>query len=58
MDSIHIKDLELILNGLGYFPSEAHLDEMSFEIRFRNSHLTWEVNDCIKGLSMFIPKQF
>ena len=47
LDSIHVNDLELILNGLGFFPGDVHLDEMSFEIRFRQSHLTWEVSDDI-----------
>ena len=37
-DTIHVKDLELILNGLGFFPGDIHLDEMSFEIRFRDRY--------------------
>ena len=38
IDTIHVKDLELILNGLGFFPGDIHLDEMSFEIRFRDRY--------------------
>lgn len=44
---IHVEDLELILNGLGYSPTNVQLEEMAFEIRFRDSHVTWEVHESI-----------
>ena len=44
---IHVNDLELVLNGLGYFPTSDQLEEISFELRFRDSHLTWDVHQDI-----------
>ena len=46
-DSIHISDVELILNGLEFYPTKDQLEDFNFEIRFRSSHLTWEVHESI-----------
>ena len=42
-ERLHIDDIELLLHGLNYFPTEYQLMEISREIRFSNSHLTWEI---------------
>ena len=42
-ERLHIDDIELLLHGLSYFPTEAQLMEMLREIRFSNSHLTWDI---------------
>ena len=41
--TVHIDDLELLLNGLEYFPTELQLMEMAREVRFSNSHMTWDI---------------
>ena len=42
-ERLHIDDIELLLHGLNYFPTECQLMEMLREIRFSNSHLTWDI---------------
>ena len=41
--TVHIDDLELLLHGLEYFPTELQLMEMAREVRFSNSHMTWDI---------------
>ena len=40
---VHINDLELLLHGLEYFPTELQLMEMAREVRFSTSHMTWDI---------------
>ena len=48
LTSIGLSDLELILNGLGFAPTLDQLEEMAFEVRFGDSHATWEVHQSIE----------
>jgi len=45
---VHVEDLELLLNGLGYFPTELQLMELAREVRFSNSHITWDICEQIQ----------
>ena len=44
---IHIHDLEVLLNGLNRYPTRSQLIDLTNQIRFRESHITGEVNDTV-----------
>ena len=47
MTEIHYHDLEVLLNGLNRYPTRNQLSDLANQIRFRESHITGEVNEYV-----------